>query len=412
MTIPVMNFPVGMPPQAADPLTTGLMTGLQVYSQILKAFGAPGQMESEQKQSQANLENTQARTALTQEQMNQMQQPQPYKYTSPSGESFSDYQNIVNQFGVDSPEATTFKSQMDADAKQASQRANYYETLSNSLGLRYTPTTTRELAAANMGRQGIPSENIPGEFQAMATGIPSQSSQHIPTQEEKQRAAEEGSMTESEVVKKGITAAQANQRLYADAFKTIEDQIDPHIANVVKFSGIRGKTEAEKDKLLMSMGSSKTDPAYQDYVTFMNTELPTLANEFRRQMGGQATDYEGKQMNLILNPDSWDRNPELALKQWEANKSISEKVRANAYRNQSDMLRDYQNEMKGNKNKAQTISPADQQKLQKAPSEVINALGVSKVQMPSFNSKAEFQQWYSQQPPEAQAAIKRQLGGQ
>lgn len=411
MTIPVMNFPSVDVPQQSDPLTTGLMTGLQVYSQLLKAFGAPGQMQAEKNQSQANLEGTQARTALTQEQINQLQQPKPYQYNSNPGKTFQDYQNIINQFGEDSPEAMDFKANMDQQAQQASQRANYYENLSNSLGLRYTPSTTREQAAINMGKQGIPSEQIPGQFQQMATGKSSAYPTPMNTEQDKNRAGEEASMLESSVIKKGTTTAQANQRLYADAFKSIQDQIDPHIENVVKFSGLRGKTDAEKNKILMSMGSSQTDPAYQDYVTFMNTELPTLANEFRRQMGGQATDYESKQLNLVLDPTAWDRNPDLALKQWEANKNIAERVRANAYRDQSQMARDYQNEMKA-KNKSQTISNNDQKKLSNASPASSKELGMTKVQIPSFNSKSEFQQWYAQQSPEMKSAIKRQLGGQ
>ena len=120
--------------------------------------------------------------------------------------------------------------------------------------------------------------------------------------------------------KKTTTANILNQRQYAVILDGLFSSADGLMPSVVQYSGIVGKGKKGIDALKSAFGD--TSQEYQDYLLFTRTTAPNLSNEMRRVLGGQATDYEGKVMKNLSDPNYWDSNPQQAMKQYQYLKSV------------------------------------------------------------------------------------------
>lgn len=172
-------------------------------------------------------------------------------------------------------------------------QGNPYPNQSN--GLTVSPTDILKLANAGIG--------VPGG---------AQNSGFTPTPDDVakvQRAAGDALIARTE------TAAQKNQKLYANTLDQIFDAAQPTIPSVVKYSGILGqlKGNAESAESQLRKSSPQDFKNYQDFTTIY---APHIANEIRRALGGQATDNEQKLMSTVANPVSWQKSPEVALQNW------------------------------------------------------------------------------------------------
>ena len=114
--------------------------------------------------------------------------------------------------------------------------------------------------------------------------------------------------------KRKTTANILNQRQYANILDGLFQSGTELMPSVIKYAGIQGKGKKGLDAISSSFG--KTSQEYADYLLFTRTVAPNAANEIRRTLGGQATDYEGKVMDSLANPTYWDSDPNMAMKQW------------------------------------------------------------------------------------------------
>jgi NACalpha-BTF3-like transcription factor len=117
------------------------------------------------------------------------------------------------------------------------------------------------------------------------------------------------------LAKRTSTAQILNQRQYAVVLDSLFEEGTKLMPSVTKYAGAHGKAQLAKDSAKAAMGEIK--PQYSEYLQFTNVVAPNVANEMRRVLGGQATDYEAKVMNNLSNPSFWLTNPTLANQQWD-----------------------------------------------------------------------------------------------
>lgn len=145
-------------------------------------------------------------------------------------------------------------------------------------------------------------------------------------------------------LKKTLTAQQLNQQMYGGILDNIMTEADTLMPSVTQYAGIKGQAKLAKDSTSAQLG--KVSPEYEDYFKFSRTVAPTMANEMRRVLGGQATDYEGQLMKNLANPAFWDSNPQLAMSQWsELKKVYKTQVNKELYNSPIQRLKDQQASM-------------------------------------------------------------------
>ena len=161
-------------------------------------------------------------------------------------------------------------------------------------------------------------------------------------------------------LKKTTTAQQLNQRIYAKELDGLFEEGTNLMPSVIKYAGLLGKSKEGKDKVLSQF--QKNDPDYQNYWNFTHNVAPNVANEMRRTLGGQATDYEGKLMADLSSPVYWDSNPELAMGQWNHLTNLYKtKINPVVYGNPSKLTSNMKDQMNN-----LTISPEEAQQLAQA----------------------------------------------
>lgn len=116
------------------------------------------------------------------------------------------------------------------------------------------------------------------------------------------------------LTKRTSTAQILNQRQYAVVLDSLFEEGTKLMPSVTKYAGAQGKLQLAKDSAKAAIG--EVNPQYSEYLQFTNVVAPNVANEMRRVLGGQATDYEAKVMNNLSNPSFWLTNPTLANQQW------------------------------------------------------------------------------------------------
>ncbi len=114
--------------------------------------------------------------------------------------------------------------------------------------------------------------------------------------------------------KKTSTANLLRQRTAGLLADNLIDASIPNMEKSVEFAGLMGKAKLSADKMGAVLGTD--DPRYRAWLQFTNQQLPAIANELRKEMGGQATDKENEILDKIVNPDYWASNPELARDQF------------------------------------------------------------------------------------------------
>lgn len=157
-------------------------------------------------------------------------------------------------------------------------------------------------------------------------------------------------------LKRSQTAQQINQQKYGAILGNIFDQADQQMPSVIKYAGLGGAIKKGTDSLYSALGSSNKD--YENYNNFVRVTAPNAANEMRRVLGGQATDYESKLLNSIANPATWSNNPQLAMSQWNSLKDLYQNhINRALYENTSKISNDVRNKL--------MLSPSEQESLEK-----------------------------------------------
>lgn len=116
------------------------------------------------------------------------------------------------------------------------------------------------------------------------------------------------------LLKKTRTPQMINQSQYSAVLDNLLDEGAQLMPAVSKYTGISGMLKKVGDSVESALGHTSQD--YSDYMNFTHITAPNTANEIRRVLGGQATDYEGRMMTNISNPSYWDSNPKQAMQQY------------------------------------------------------------------------------------------------
>lgn len=116
------------------------------------------------------------------------------------------------------------------------------------------------------------------------------------------------------LMSKNYTPQQAQQMIYDNSAQNMIRQLTPDMQSISSFSGLSGMANLKQQQLLASI-NSPTSPDYQKYINFSRVQAPLLVNEIRRAFGGQATDSERETMDRLIQPNEWDKNPQIMLNQ-------------------------------------------------------------------------------------------------
>lgn len=173
-----------------------------------------------------------------------------------------------------------------------------------------------------------------------------------------------------------------NKAKFAVNIQKTFDEIDPSV--ITPYAGIQGAAQLKMDQANALAG--KTSPQYEKYNNFVKVQVPILADQIRQFYGTSIQPEMYRSLQQLTNPVTWNSNPQLAMSQYNALKELLGKEMAT-----------YQ----GNLNAPIPTSPV----TSAAPA------NSGAITMPSFNSKQEFQKWYSGLPPAMQVAVRQQMGG-
>ncbi len=117
-----------------------------------------------------------------------------------------------------------------------------------------------------------------------------------------------------QIVKRGTTAQGLNQQRFAATTDAILDQGKDLVPSVVQYAGALGKAKGGIDAVQSSLGENT--PQYQDYIYFTRTFVPYAAGEMMRALGVNASDTQKSLYQKVINPISWDQNPQGALENY------------------------------------------------------------------------------------------------
>ena len=315
MAIPVMQFPDVQVPKDPNGLMSGIQAGLTMYSQLMNAKN-----QSRQSKAQQSLMEAQAKKA------------QQYQYGSPQGKGMADLQHLIDTYGEDSPQVNMYKDQLAQSMDLSQKRGNYYDTLASSMGLRYTPTTVREQAAAHMGDQGVTSENIPGQFQQMAQGQAPSYQQGEggmpPNPEDQARAAQESGILKSALERKAIPVDVQKRQYAGDRVKVAVNMLDDFVdQGALDYTGTKGKMQLQKDKMAATL-TGKVSPKYEAYLNF-DSQLTAAKSDVATMMAVPADQLSRGDLGYLFDYNKFSSNPEVAKRQYNNTKKLlssSEKV--------------------------------------------------------------------------------------
>jgi hypothetical protein len=203
-------------------------------------------------------------------------------------------------------------------------QANYGNNIANQAGL-FDPSTTGNQQAP-IQQQSDPTQS-PGNQQMVGQSQPSGYQQLPLNQQQVQRLAQlvqpstNGNIpaiqaASADALTRKITPSPIqNQRYYDQSLNNMLSQVAPVMPDISQFAGLAGHANQTAQKYAQSAGIA-TSPMYNNYRNFVDVQAPAIANEFRRSLGGQATDSEREAMTNIAQPAYWDKSPQQALNQY------------------------------------------------------------------------------------------------
>ncbi len=118
------------------------------------------------------------------------------------------------------------------------------------------------------------------------------------------------------LTKYGNTNQGLNQQRFAATVDALIDKAEPNAKSAVKYSGLIGKGRGTVEKAASLLGGEGS-PDYQNYLNFTRVDVPSIASEFMRQMGVNASDEQKRLYLQVVNPVEWDTNPTQAYKRWQ-----------------------------------------------------------------------------------------------
>lgn len=413
MTIPVMQFPQVQVPNEPNPLLTGLQTGLQVYSGLMNAFSMPDQMKQKQAEDQAKLGLTQAQTDLVNAQIAKLQSPTD-QYQSSIGKTFSDLEKIKGAYGSDSDEYKSVKSQVDAQMQKQQTMNDFYSMLTSSGPIRYGATPLIKEQIVGRGEQA---GQTPEQALYTATrggmniggGGMSQPIMTAQSPEDMAAAQTAANQTQSEIAR-NIIPVDVQKRQYASAraTATLENMKQFIDKGALNYNGLKGQSKLAQDTLTASL-TGKVPDQLQAYRNFI-AQLSSLKDDVAVGLGTPAQEFSRMGLEPMFHVTGFSNSSDAA-------KAQLDNIGKLLYKTEGVNLGTIQDIV--NKHNQLSMPPEEKGNLKVNPESLQNAspaaakqLGIQKVEIPTFNSKQQFQDWYKNQSPAIQAMVRRQLGEQ
>lgn len=365
MAIPVMQFPNVQVPQDPSGLMSGIQAGLNMYTQLMNMKNQSRQSRAQQQQQEAQTALMQAQLPRTQAQTEQIKAQTSNLPTqnllsamrlSQQQDQLSQSRNRFGQFYQMKQFAST-PAGAAAIANDDAMAGNYLEAAYNaSKGAvqagQLQPSSTKNSILDQIIQHSVAQSNLKtdqsGIFQpadqpkieispqsapqniSSPNGISFFDQNGAPLYVEKlptqvQEAAQH--VTKSQIdsfkdashdtfQKQTNTANILNQRKAITSLSESMDDAKKHLAGYLDYIGAAKKANILASKFETAGG--KNNPHFNDYIIMKETILPTIAGEYRKMQGGQASDNEQKMINQIVNPDSWWYNSEAALEKLNA----------------------------------------------------------------------------------------------
>lgn len=114
------------------------------------------------------------------------------------------------------------------------------------------------------------------------------------------------------ITKQRYTTSQLNQNRYASTLDTLLDASEQLMPSVSKYSSGLGSAKGSLDKISGFLGGQGS-PEYQDYIHFTRDIVPSMAGEFLRVLGANATNEQKNMMLKMADPTAFDVSPKTAL---------------------------------------------------------------------------------------------------
>lgn len=123
-----------------------------------------------------------------------------------------------------------------------------------------------------------------------------------------------------EAVRQKLTSDQKTREksLYAANIEKTLGRVNPKIFEV--YSGPEGALKLGIDSAKALKG--ETTPEYREYTKFIHGQLPIVVGQIRQFFGDSIQPELREELKNIVNPINWQRNPELAMAQWEEINSL------------------------------------------------------------------------------------------
>jgi hypothetical protein len=144
------------------------------------------------------------------------------------------------------------------------------------------------------------------------------------------------------IVGYGSTSQGRNQQRYAATLETMIQSADKNIGSATKYSDLLGAEKGSADKAIELLGGEGS-PDYQAYNNFVNVDVPSMAGEYMRQLGVNASDEQKRLYKAVVNPIGWFKHPKTALSQWNYFKDLARKSAATIAKPQSEINQELRN---------------------------------------------------------------------
>jgi len=325
---------------------------------------AAAQLASEQQRApymQAQTASTYAGIPLTQAQTQhqQIMNRLPFGGTTLPGVAgqLQGLETVKMMYGENSPQFQQAKMMFDLQNQSTQSKIGYQNALAGSMDQRYLTPMGKSIVEQGNVQQGLMPSGKPYSPGAAPAPAPAD-----------QLAEQYGLLRQ----KQSSDAQARNRNLFATNIdKTIEN-INPQ--HLVGYSGLKGAAELAKDKAMAGLG--QVSPKYENYMKSM-VGADMLATQVRQFYGDSIQPSMIERLQRLTNPSTWANSPELAEKLYNQTVKIL-KQETGTYRQAVKSTKAYEEQP---------------------------------MQMPKFNNKQEFNQWYWSLPPQQREAVHSQLGG-
>lgn len=120
----------------------------------------------------------------------------------------------------------------------------------------------------------------------------------------------------------GATTAQRNQRLYAYTLDELIKKTDKNAIAASDYSGFFNKSKGNAQKAIAMM-TNENPKSLEKYNQFIYQDVPSMAGEYMRNLGVNASDQQKNLYMNVVNPNNWLNNPKQALSNWNHFKELA-----------------------------------------------------------------------------------------